>query len=106
MISRWFFSSKEKKGNNDETLIKFIKQSTQRRGKGRTKIMDPNPNHKTLKPNLGVTKGQRNKICSKAPTNHKKHIKEGKGKEIGKQNKFRRTLTCDAFQNRSDMCSL
>ncbi len=30
---------------------------------------------------LKCTKGQKNKICSKAPTNHNKHIKEGKGKE-------------------------
>ncbi len=26
----------------------------------------------------GVTKGQRNKLCSKAPTSCKKHIEEGK----------------------------
>jgi hypothetical protein len=26
----------------------------------------------------GVTKGQRNKLCSKAPTSYKKHIEKGK----------------------------
>ncbi len=36
---------------------------------------------------------QRNKLCSRAPTSHKKHIKK-KGRETWKHSKFR-TLTYD-----------
>jgi len=62
------------------TLASFIKQSTQQRGEGRAKKENPKSKPKAQKPKVG-RKGQRNKLCSKAPpTNHKKHIKEGNEK--------------------------
>jgi hypothetical protein len=48
----------------------------QLRGKGRT--MKENPIVRAKRTNLKVTKGQRNKLCSKAPTNCQKHIRKGR----------------------------
>ncbi len=65
-----------KTGIDDEALNFFIKQSTQHRGKRKTKR---GPKSKSeVQKFKGVTKGQRNKLCSKAPTRCKKHIEERK----------------------------
>jgi hypothetical protein len=54
------------KSNNKQGNI--IKQSTQWRGKGRTKIMDPNPNHKTQKNQTwGSQRGKGTKYVPKPP---------------------------------------
>jgi hypothetical protein len=67
---------------NDETLINNIKQSTQPREKreDKEKGTQLSPNQKHTNPK-GVTNGQRNKLCLKALTSRKQHIKEGKGKK-------------------------
>ncbi len=49
-------------------------------GQGRTKGEDPSLSQKCKHPKW-VTKGQRNKLCFRALTSHKKHMKERKGKE-------------------------
>jgi hypothetical protein len=58
-----------------ETLASLTKQNTQQRGKGRTKKRRPKSELEVQKKKW-VTKGQRNKVCSKSPTNCKKHIKK------------------------------
>jgi hypothetical protein len=57
-------------------LVGFIKQSTQQ-GRKEEQRKDPNQSQKHKNPKW-VTNGQRNKLCSKTPTNCNKHIKEGK----------------------------
>jgi hypothetical protein len=68
---------------HDETLANFVKQKHPAKGqeKERTKRKNSSPNQKLKKPK-GVTKGQSNKLCSKALTSCKKHIKEKNGKKI------------------------
>jgi hypothetical protein len=41
------------------------------------------------------TKGQRNKLCSRTFTSHKKHITKGKAKETWKSNKLKKIFTRD-----------
>jgi hypothetical protein len=72
-------------------LVKFIlKKAPNKGGKGgqkeTTQVQAKNAQtqkgcHKGAKmhkPKRGVTRGQRNTLCSKALTSHKKHIKERK----------------------------
>jgi hypothetical protein len=68
----------------NETLGNLIKQSTQQRGRKRTKRKDPSPSQK-CKNRKWVTKEHMNKLCSQTPTNCKKHIQKkmgGKPKRI------------------------
>jgi len=53
--------------SSNETLASSIKQSTQPRGKGRERERSK-----------VATKGQSNKLCSKAPHCHKKHLQKEK----------------------------
>jgi hypothetical protein len=58
-----------------ETLANLTKQNTQQRGEEEQKEKDISLSEKHKNPKW-VTKRQRNKLCSKAPTNCKKHIKK------------------------------
>jgi hypothetical protein len=53
----------------------LIKQSTQQRGKRRNKERGFKSEPEKQNPKW-ISKGQRNKPCSKDPTHHKKHIRE------------------------------
>lgn len=55
-----------------------------------------------------VTKGQKNKSCSEAPTSCIKHIRKTKGQETWKDSKLRRGLTSNnnVLQNGNNLSSL
>jgi hypothetical protein len=66
-----------------KTLLNFIKQRTQLRGKGRTKREDPSLSQRDAKTQRGpeVADRQRNKLDFRAFTSCKKHIQKEKGRE-------------------------
>lgn len=92
------------KETNDETPVNFIKQSTQPREEMKDKREDPSPSQKSTNPKW-VTRGQMNKLCSRAPTGGNNQIREGNGRETLKHCEPRRILTCDdnAPQNRGSL---
>jgi hypothetical protein len=91
----WCFLSAQQ--HLGDILASFIKQSAQQ---GRTKREDPSLSQNPK----WVTKGQRNKLCSKAPPPIARTIYR-KGRETWKSSKPRRAFTCNdcAPQNRSSM---
>jgi hypothetical protein len=56
----------------------LLNKAPNKGGKRKSKEIEAKSQPKAQKPKVGF-KGQRNKLCSKAPpTNHKKHIQERK----------------------------
>jgi hypothetical protein len=68
-----------------KTLVNFIKQSTLRakggKGGGTIERKQVQAKKKSTQIEKGLTKGQKNKLCSKAPITCKKHMREGKGRK-------------------------